>query len=742
MKLNNGIKLFFKKHTSYDSLNSNASLMEYMTRMLLFFLSLVSVPFSLISVIGWFYGFIPSDTVFILLGMSFLFITGLLFVNRGYWSIGGFFPPLIIFISAIYGNIIGGIDAPAMLLYVLAILLVAVLRGLRMMYAALVISLLSYISIGLLHRYGYLKQMRTGETAFTNRIVVVVSVIIGISLLIRFLIQQYRKALRDERAELEERKSFEAALRESEKKYRELVENANSIIIRLNRHGEIIFCNDFGERFFGYSSGELTGRKIVETIIPETDSEGRNLHELIDEIMNSPDDYQSNENENITRDGRRVWINWANKPILDDKGSFVELLCIGNDITEQKLVMEEKEKMQAQLIHAQKMEAVGTLTSGLAHDFNNILGGIMGSLSLLELLIGSEKLSRMDDAKKYIHLALDSSKRASDMIKKLLVLTRREEIKLASVDINESIRNVIEICRNSFPKSILIDAGYSNRPMYAMADPILIEQIFLNICVNASHAMTIMREAGEKEGGTLIVRVFIIARDSAGFTGHHLSPEHASYIVVEIEDSGVGMDSDTRERIFEPFFTMKKKESGTGLGLSLAYSIINQLGGGIEIESEVNKGSLFRILLPELEGLPAENADGAGDDNLVKGHGTILVIDDEISILAIAEDTLSACGYTVMKALDGIQGLSLYRENMDEIDAVLLDISMPFMSGFEVFDSLKEINSSVPVLINSGYNDDVRLSGALSRDNAAFLQKPYTAVELSRAISDLLKLKD
>ncbi|HPR39124.1 MAG TPA: response regulator [Spirochaetota bacterium] len=739
MKLNNWIKFLSDRHASCDSLNSDAALMEYMTRMLLLFLSFVTVPFLFLSAAGWFYGYIPADTVFILFFMTLIFVSGLILVKRGFWPIGSLFPPGIILLSAVYGNLIGGIEAPAMLLYVAAIILAAVLRGIVLMYTLLAVSIISFVSIGLLQRYGYLTQYRTSETAFINRIVVTVSAIIGITLLIRFLILQYGKALQDEHIEVEERKAAESALKESERKYRELVQNANSIILRINKKGEITFCNDFAERFFGYPAGELIGKMAIDTIVPHTDSEGKDLRNIINNILSSPDDYHSNENENITRDGRRVWINWANKPVLNNEGEYIELLCIGNDITPQKRALEEKEKMQLQLIHAQKMEAIGTLTSGLAHDFNNILSGIMGSLSLMSHQLRNENLKGREELDNYIQVAFDSSKRAADMIRKLLILSRKQDIRLTCVDINKSIEHVMEICRNSFPKSVILNVNYSSIPAIVMADPILIEQIFLNFCVNASHAMTLMRKPGEKEGGSLDVSIYSAEKEPEVFSRTGVSSEEKMYVIVEIKDTGVGMDSETRERIFEPFFTVKKKESGTGLGLSMAYSIISQLGGYIEIESEPGRGSLFRIFIPEVKESHDVPEYTRNYNHLVKGSGTILVIDDERPVLAVAEDSLKACGYNVLKASDGLEGLSLFRDNAGIIDAVLLDISMPYMSGFEVFDKLLEIDKNVRVLLSSGYNDDERIGEALSRGAAGFLQKPYTASELSLSISALLK---
>ena len=724
----------FKNSLSYTHSDTpETALMEYMTKMMMFFLSAGCLPFFLLSLAAWIFGIIPSDTVFLLLLMNSLFFAGLLLARYGHWRFSSLIPPVTVYAAAVYGNYIGGVDAPAMLIYVLAIIIVAALRGIRDMYIAIAFSLAAFISVGLAHKYGIITQLRSGQSHFWNRIIIACATITAISLLVRFLIIQFRNTLNKARDEISERIAAEKALMVSEKNYRELVQNANSIILRINMQGKITFCNEFAEKFFGYSSEEITGKHIVGTIIPETESTGRDLRRMMEDLIRFPDDYSSNENESITRYGKRVWIAWANKPVTDSDGNLTELLCIGNDITEQRRALEEKERIQAQLIHAQKMEAIGTLTSGLAHDFNNILGGIMGSLSLLDILISKEKIKEKEKTDRYIRMAIDSSRRASDMIKQLLILSRRQEIALSPVDINLCLKHVYDICSNSFPKSVLIDVSYSPAPLTVMTDEILTEQILLNFCVNASHAMTIMRAQDEKEGGSLEIR---ISSEEHSVQGSADRP--GRFVRIDISDTGVGMESETQKRIFEPFFTMKQKEAGTGLGLSMAYGFISRIGGYIKIESAVGHGSTFSIYLPEYSGeLPLDIENNTPSD-IISGNATLLLIDDETTILSVAEETLKQCGYTLFLARDGISGLSIFRQNCGSIDLVLLDISMPYMSGLEVFEKIREIKSSVKVLLSSGYSDDKRVAEAMSRGASGFIQKPYTAKELSRRISGIL----
>ncbi|HPS57212.1 MAG TPA: response regulator [Spirochaetota bacterium] len=733
MILRKKIEKFTSSLSVTKSDDPDIALMEYMTKMMMFFLSAGCLPFSLLSLVAWFFGIIPADTVFLLFLMNSLFFAGLLLAKCGYWRFSSLIPPVIVYATAVYGNYIGGMDAPAMLIYVLAIILVAALRSIRDMYIAIALSLAAFISTGMAHRFGIITQLRTGQSHFWNRIIITGATITAISLLVRFLIIQFRNALNNARLEILERAAVEKALKVSEKNYRELVQNSNSIILRINMRGEITFCNKFAEKFFGYSIDEITGKHMVGTIVPETESSGRDLKQLMKELIKSPENFSSNENENITRDGRRVWVTWANKPVTDSDGNVTELLCIGNDITERRLALEEKERMQMQLFHAQKMEAIGTLTSGLAHDFNNILSGIMGSLSLLDMLLSKEIIQEKEKASRYINMAIKSSRRASDMIRQLLLLSRRQDITLTPVDINLCMEHVFDICSSSFPKSVLINVGYGPGPMIVMTDEILIEQILLNFCVNASHAMTIMKAPGEKEGGNLEIRI-----SSEEHPPQRGGEQAGSFVRIDISDTGVGMDEETQKRIFEPFFTMKKKESGTGLGLSMAYGFISRIGGFIEMKSAPGKGSVFSIFLPEYTGELLHDGGNEKPKIMVTGKATLLLIDDETTILSVAEDTLKECGYTVLTAQDGIKGLSLFGRNPEGIDLVLLDISMPYMSGLEVFEKIRELNSSVKVLLSSGYSDDERVAEAMSMGASGFIQKPYTAGDLSRRIYEIL----
>ncbi|HDP81002.1 MAG TPA: PAS domain S-box protein, partial [Spirochaetes bacterium] len=422
----------------------------------------------------------------------------------------------------------------------------------------------------------------------------------------------------------------------------------------------------------------------------------------------------------------------------DENGSPDYLFGINQDITVLKQAEIERERMQAQLLQAQKMEAVGTLAGGIAHDFNNMLGGIMGSLNLVEMLLEKDTPPRKETLLKYVETAMDSSRRAADMIKQLLTISRKSGMQTAPVDVNLSLKHVLKLCRNSFPKSVGLDFHIGDTPLRVQADPVQIEQVFLNLCVNASHAMTVMRPEGDRQGGYLSVDIGEVMCDSRLDTKHPDARAGETYVRVRVSDTGVGINEETRRHIFDPFYTTKKREDGTGLGLAMAYSIVKQHGGFIDVYSEPGKGSTFTVYLPALNDTSPADAPKKARSPIVPGTGTVLVIDDEKAILRIAKGMLEQCGYRVLTAESGEEGLRLFREDPKKVNGVLLDLSMPEMSGMEVFISMKETDPDVKVLLASGLMEDDEVKKALALGVKGFLQKPYSAEELSVKMKEVI----
>lgn len=405
------------------------------------------------------------------------------------------------------------------------------------------------------------------------------------------------------------------------------------------------------------------------------------------------------------------------------------------DISERKRAEEEKEKIMRQLTQAQKMEAVGSLAGGLAHDFNNILTGILGSSNVAKASLDRNKFDRQK-IEKYLNIIEEMSIKASGMVKQLLTITKKHEFKFVPANLNRILMNVVQVCLNSFPKSVRIETSYLQDPAMVNADVAGLEQVFLNIFVNASHALTIMREPSEPEGGMISLKIQQQYADDIFCRTYQDAQKGANYFSVSIEDNGCGIDQDKLERIFDPFFTTKSETSGSGLGLSMVYSVINRHKGLMKVYSEKGKGTMFLIYIPEDASADKTEAEDMGA--VVKWHGRILIIDDEDFVRQIAKDILTDSGYDIITAENGTEGIDIYQKNASDINLVLLDMSMPGISGLDTYRELKKINPHIKVIMSSGFSMDERVRKAFENGVDSFIQKPYTNIQLSKAVYDVL----
>ncbi len=420
-----------------------------------------------------------------------------------------------------------------------------------------------------------------------------------------------------------------------------------------------------------------------------------------------------------------------------ERDSETYIIGVGIDITDRKRAEEERERTRIQLLQAQKMEAVGTLAGGIAHDFNNMLGGIMGSINLIEIAINKDGLPDTGTIRKYIQTAKEASRRAADLTRQLLTLSRRSEIKLAPVDMTMSINHVLKLCANSFPKQVVLNFQHDETPLRVLADPIQMEQVLLNLFVNASHAMTSMRHEGERRGGVLSVLADEVVYGPGAFHEH---PDAAPgpYIRVRVIDEGVGMSEEIRSHVFDPFFTTKDTGEGTGLGLSITYSIVQKHGGYIKADSEPGKGSTFTLCLPALVEDQEANGNWTKSPGVVAGGGRLLVVDDEETMLRVTRGMLEHCGYQVITACGAEEAVEIFKRENDSIDGVLLDFSMPGASGLEVFEKLKAVRDDVKVLLSSGFVENADLQQARRKGIRGFLPKPFTLEALSEKVKKML----
>ncbi len=525
------------------------------------------------------------------------------------------------------------------------------------------------------------------------------------------------------------------ALRESERKYRQLYSHAPAGIYEVDFvTGRFKSVNSIICEYTGYSEQDLLTMATLDIL---TEESARHFMARLEKIFRGE---QVSENPEYCIKNKNGSIRWVelNVDFLRHDDRTVGATVVAHDITERKRAEQDRERMQSQLLQAQKMEAVGTLAGGIAHDFNNMLGGIMGSLDLIDLLLKKDEAPQTEALLKYVETAMESSRRAAEITKQLLTISRKSELMLEPVDVTLSLRHLLKLSRNSFPKSVQLDFRIGERPLRIMADPVQIEQVLLNLCVNASHAMTVMRPEGARQGGVLTVEPGEIICDEVVCARHPDARPGESYVRIRVSDTGVGMEEAVKIHIFDPFFTTKKGQDGLGLGLAMVYGIVKQHGGFIDVYSEPGKGSAFSLYLPSLRGDPPDRHREA-NASPVQGTGKILIIDDEKAILRIARGMLEQCGYTTVTAEGGEEGMKIFRADHDTIDGVLLDLSMPGMTGLEVFAVMKEIDPDVRVLMASGLMEDAEVKNALSLGVKGCLRKPYSSVELSRMMKATLE---
>ncbi|MCP4219861.1 MAG: response regulator [bacterium] len=414
---------------------------------------------------------------------------------------------------------------------------------------------------------------------------------------------------------------------------------------------------------------------------------------------------------------------------LDTEGAGGVAIRI-DDITE----MEKKEE---QLRQSQKMEIVGTLAGGLAHDFNNVLGGITGALSIINNRMKKKPDMPIGQMSDFFQVIGESAERAVEMVQQVLSLSRKSNVAFAPMDLNKSLDRVIKICQNTFDKSIELKPRYADGKAVVNGNATQLDQVLLNLCVNASHAMTIMRPEGETPGGFLEIKIDKIAA-GRHFVSTHPEASEIDYWHVAVEDSGVGMNGDTMAKIFDPFFTTKHGVSkGTGLGLAMVYNLVRQHLGFIDIYSEPGEGTVFNVYVPVYYSDVAA-ADKKDNDELIYGEGLILVVDDESVMLHMTREILTDCGYDVVTAVNGEDGVRIFRNLEKKIRGVILDVMMPRMSGKEAFVEMKKIDPDIKVLVISGYKHHERIEELYALGIKEFLQKPYTAHKLSDALWRIL----
>ena len=390
-----------------------------------------------------------------------------------------------------------------------------------------------------------------------------------------------------------------------------------------------------------------------------------------------------------------------------------------------KKQIEEKEKLETQLLQAQKMEAVGTLAGGIAHDFNNILQAISGYVQLLLI-----KKEVKDSGRLYLNQIDKSTRKAAELTKQLLIFSRKAESKLRAVDLNQEIKGVHKLFQRTIPKMIDIELHLAENLKLINADPVQLEQIMMNLGVNARDAMP--------DGGKLTFETRNVVLEEEYYKTH-VDVIPGEYVLFRISDTGHGMDRKTLERIFEPFYTTKETGKGTGLGLSIVYGLVESHGGHIMCYSEPEQGTIFKIYFPALLIENIEQEIEPEEEVMIRGgHETILIVDDEEALRDQGRDMLIKYGYTAITAENGEMAIEIYKKEKDRINLVILDIGMPGMGGYKCLEQLFKIDPEIKVIIASGYASSSMVDETLEAGAADFISKPYRITDMLKRVRDVL----
>lgn len=533
------------------------------------------------------------------------------------------------------------------------------------------------------------------------------------------LYRNFGRLLERIREKQAQRDAAEGALRASETRMRAMLDGLPDLLLTVDRDCRFTAVDGSDEHLF-LPPGELLGKTFRDVLPPDVAIRSEQLvrtaieTQKVQQIEHTFD----NAGEEMRLEARII-------PLGPD-----EALALVRDVTEQH-------RAQVHLVRSQKMETVGTLASGLAHDFNNVLAGISSSVYLLDMLLREDGEVSREDLKESLGVITMATQRAGGIVQQLLSFARTHEARRELVDLNAVIADARVICANTIDKSVTLQFRPADKPAMVSGDRTQMQQVVLNLCVNAEHAMTIMRPPDQLRGGTLEVEVRSKVADDTMAAAHPHVRRGMSYWCVRVSDTGVGMSDKLLPRVFDPFFSTKDKMHGTGLGLAMAYRIIEQHDGFIDVHSEEGTGSTFDVCIPSAT---MDEPQVEHEDELcavATSGARVLIIDDEEIVRSSTGRLLRRSGYTVACAAGGLEGLAAYKRDPDAVDLVLLDLSMPGLSGRDVFRELKAFDPAVRVLMSSGLHDDPRVLESMEDGVMGFVQKPF---QLSVLIAEIERI--
>lgn len=510
------------------------------------------------------------------------------------------------------------------------------------------------------------------------------------------------------RFDITERKLAEERIRQQAS----LLDNAQDAILVCDLKYGILYWNKGAERIYGWELNEVLGKTIGDVLFAGDVRKIREAH-----LALQRNGEWKAEARHKTKTGKDLVIESRWTLVGNEQGQPDYILIINTDVTEQR-------RTEEHLLRAQRMESIGTLAGGIAHDLNNILSPIIMSVEMLRMK------DTDDETKRWLSLIGENAERGADLIKQVLTFARGLEGERIPVQIKHIVKDLVSVLQETLPKSISLKYDVGNALWLVAADPTQIHQVLMNVCLNARDAMP--------EGGTIRIAVENVRVDE-NYARLNPEAEMGNYVQMTVEDTGSGMSEETVKRIFDPFFTSKALGHGTGLGLSTALTIVKSHGGFINVYSELGRGSRFAINLPAMED-EVETTKPEHASQYPRGNGElILLVDDEDNLLQITAATLESFGYRTVSAPDGAKGLATYIERQNEIDLVVTDMSMPDMDGPAMIGELRKLNPEIKIIGMSGLMNSELTAELESFDVSAFLTKPFTAEKLLSSIAVALR---
>ena len=493
------------------------------------------------------------------------------------------------------------------------------------------------------------------------------------------------------------------------------IEQAAEIVVMTDEKADIVYANPAFEKITGYSQMEVLGKN------PRILKSGEQDHAFYQQMWASLSAGKTWHGRfvNKKKNGSLYTEEATISPVLDPSGNIINYVAVKRDITKEQ-------ELEQQYLEAQKMEAIGTLAGGIAHDFNNILAIILANAQILEF---SGAIS--SDSKETLNQIIIASKRARELVRQILAISRRGKQEKIIMNLKPIVKETIGLLRASLPATIRLEPHITANTGMLFADPTQMQQVLMNLCTNAAHAM-------EKEGGTLKIT---LSNTSIGENDTPLEPGFApgEYVKLSVSDTGHGMQPWILKRIFEPYFTTKETGKGTGLGLSVAHGIVKSHGGAVKVSSVVRKGSIFEIYLPRVKGEASET--DKFDMPLLTGTGRILFVDDEPALTMMGQRILGQLGYQVKTTNSSPEALEIFRSKPHEFDLVITDLTMPELTGINLAKALLEIRPDLPIVLCTGFSDQVNEEMLQSIGIRGLLLKPITIHELAHSVRMAIEVK-